>query len=225
MAVGSEGTTPFEEYVNIDFTATHSVPDVDLVTIHIWPQNWGWGDASDGASFRAALGASLRYLEEHAGRAASLGITVDGLRLATLRGVGAERALLNGGVVQRARVSVDAVSIEMDGAVKAAGVLSERAATLRAAPRPADAPRAVALQARVEAAACGSLAAARLSAEVKVVDGAAEASLGDAEHGVLLRSTRGAVEVVSHDYVDDMAGTAAGRAVAALLAAAMEFAF
>ena len=49
------------------------------------------------------------------GRAASLGITVDGLRLATRRGVGAERALLNGGVVQRARVSVDAVSIEMDG--------------------------------------------------------------------------------------------------------------
>ena len=35
----------------------------------------------------------------------------------------------------------------------------------------------------------------------------------------------GGVEVVSHDYVDDIAGTAAGRAVAALLAAAMEFAF
>jgi len=159
------------------------------------------------------------------GRAASLGVTVDGLRLATLRGVGAERALLNGGVVQRARVSVDAVSIEMDGAGKAAGVLRDRAATLRAAPKPADAPRAVALQARVEAAACGSLAASKLEAEVKVVDGAAEASLGDAEHGVLMRSARGAVEVVSDDYVDDMAGTAEGRAVAALLAAAMEFAF
>ncbi|CAH0377511.1 unnamed protein product [Pelagomonas calceolata] len=159
------------------------------------------------------------------GRAASLGITLDGLRLATLRGVGAERALLNGGVVQRARVSVDAVSIEMDGAGKAAGVLRDRAGVLRGAPKPADAPRAVALQARVEAAACGSLAATKLAAEVKVVDGAAEASLGDAEHGVLMRSTRGGVEVVSHDYVDDMAGTAAGRAVATLLAAAMEFAF
>jgi hypothetical protein len=159
------------------------------------------------------------------GRAASLGVTVDGVRLATLRGVGAERALLNGGVVQRARVSVDAVSIEMDGAGKAAGVLRDRAGVLRAAPRPADAPRAVALQARVEAAACGSLAATKLAAEVKVVDGAAEASLADADHGVLLRSARGGVEVVSHDYVDDMAGTAAGRAVAALLAAAMEFAF
>ena len=63
------------------------------------------------------------------GRAASLGITVDGLRLATLRGVGAERALLNGGIVQRARVSVEAVDVAIDGAVKAAGVLSERAAT------------------------------------------------------------------------------------------------
>jgi len=159
------------------------------------------------------------------GRAASLGITVDGLRLATLRGVGAERALLNGGVVQRARVSVEAVDVDVTGAGKAAIVLSERAATLRGAPKAADAPRAVALQARVEAAACGSLAAARLEAEVKVVDGAAEASLGDAEHGVLMRSARGAVEVVSDDYVDGMAGTAAGRAVAALLAAAMEFAF
>ena len=159
------------------------------------------------------------------GRAASLGVTVDGLRLATLRGVGAERALLNGGVVQRARVSVDAVSIEMDGAGKAAGVLRDRAGVLREAPKPADAPRAVALQARVETAACGTLAAARLEAEVKVVDGAAEASLADAEHGALMRSARGDVEVVSPDYVDDMAGTAAGRAVAALLAAAMEFAF
>ena len=104
-------------------------------------------------------------------------------------------------------------------------MISTQAATLRAAPKSADAPRAVALQARVEAAACGSLAASKLEAEVKVVDGAAEASVSDADHGVLMRSTRGAVEVVSHDYVDDMAGTAAGRAVAALLAAAMEFAF
>ena len=104
-------------------------------------------------------------------------------------------------------------------------MISTQAATLRAAPKPDDAPRAVALQARVEAAACGSLAATKLAAEVKVVDGAAEASLADAEHGVLVRSARGAVEVVSHGSVDDMAGTAEGRAVAALLAAAMEFAF
>jgi hypothetical protein len=58
--------------------------------------------------------------------------------------------------------------------------LRDRAGVLRAAPRPDDAPRAVALQARLEAAACGSLAAARLAAEVKVVDGAAEASVSDA---------------------------------------------
>ena len=159
------------------------------------------------------------------GRAASLGVTVDGLRLATLRGVGAERALLNGGVVQRARVSVDAVDVDMDGAVKAAGVLRDRAGVLREAPKPAVAPRAVALQARVEAAACGSLAATKLAAEVKVVDGAAEASLSDADHGVLMRSARGGVEVVAREAVDEIAGTAEGRAVAALLAAAMEFAF
>ena len=105
-------------------------------------------------------------------------------------------------------------------------MISTQAATLRAAPKPDDAPRAVALQARVdEAVACGSLAGTKLEAEVKVVDGAAEASLSDAEHGVLMRSARGAVEVVARETVDEMTGTAAGRAVAALLAAAMEFAF
>ena len=52
-----------------------------------------------------------------------------------------------------------------------------------------------------------------------------EASLADADHGVLMRSARSGVEVVAREAVDEMAGTAAGRAVAALLAAAMEFAF
>ena len=55
-----------------------------------------------------AFGLALSACEAHMivtedvlqGRAASLGITVDGLRLATLRGVGAERALLNGGIVK-----------------------------------------------------------------------------------------------------------------------------
>jgi hypothetical protein len=40
-----------------------------------------------------------------------------------------------------------------------------------------------------------------------------------------MRSARGGVEVIARETVDEMAGTAAGRAVAALLAAVMEFAF
>ena len=46
VTVGSEGTTPFAEYVNNDFVGTHELADVDLLTIHVWAQNWGWGDTS-----------------------------------------------------------------------------------------------------------------------------------------------------------------------------------
>ena len=56
------------------------------------------------------------------------------------------------------------------------------------------APRAVALQARVEAAACGSLAASKLEAEVKVVDGAESVARGPRPRRLPRRSARGAVE-------------------------------
>ena len=72
VTVGSEGTTPFEEYANNAFTATHELRDVDFVTIHTWPQNWGWGDASGAAPFRSALTHSLAYLADHAARAAAI---------------------------------------------------------------------------------------------------------------------------------------------------------
>ena len=72
VAVGSEGVTPFPEYINVDFAATHRIAEVDVVTIHIWPENWGWGDAKDAASYNAALEKSLDYLADHARRAASI---------------------------------------------------------------------------------------------------------------------------------------------------------
>ena len=34
----SSSRTPFEEYANNAFTATHEVSDVDFITIHTWPQ-------------------------------------------------------------------------------------------------------------------------------------------------------------------------------------------
>ena len=125
------------------------------------------------------------------GRAASIWVVVPGInfRVARLLGVGAERALLNGGVVQRCRISADGVHVTPSGADAAALKLRERAATLRAAPKAENAPRAVALQARVEAVHYGALTYAHhwdvklrsrplnMSAEVKVVDGAVDASL------------------------------------------------
>lgn len=40
---------------------------------HIWPQNWGWGDASSAASYEKALTASLAYLDDHVRRAQAIG--------------------------------------------------------------------------------------------------------------------------------------------------------
>lgn len=73
VAVGSEGITPFAEYVNQDFLATHAITDVDLITIHIWPQNWEWGDASSQAKYEAGKNKALTYLSEHAQHAKTLG--------------------------------------------------------------------------------------------------------------------------------------------------------
>lgn len=73
VMVGSEGTTPFGEYINVDFEAIHKVDDVDAVTIHIWPENWGWGDASSGARLASAVAHSLEYLDDQVQRARALG--------------------------------------------------------------------------------------------------------------------------------------------------------
>ena len=72
VTVGAEGTTPFEAYANNDFVATHAIESVDLVTIHVWPQNWGWGDASSPLPFAAAVRHAVPYVEAHAKLAAGL---------------------------------------------------------------------------------------------------------------------------------------------------------
>jgi hypothetical protein len=41
IAVGSEGTTPFGEYINVNWEATHRLSEIDVLTAHVWPQNWG----------------------------------------------------------------------------------------------------------------------------------------------------------------------------------------
>ena len=59
--------------VNTDFDATHAIAEVDLVTIHVWPQNWGWGDASSPWSYEQALSKSMAYVEQHARKVSSAG--------------------------------------------------------------------------------------------------------------------------------------------------------
>ena len=63
---GSEGS------VGGDFLATHDGPLIDYATCHIWPQNWGWYQPANPATYAYALQQSLDYLRTHAGLAATV---------------------------------------------------------------------------------------------------------------------------------------------------------
>jgi hexosaminidase len=70
VTTGVEGELPWREQ---DFRAAHDGLDIDYATVHIWPQNWGWYDPQQPASYEAAEAKALAYLREHAAMAAELG--------------------------------------------------------------------------------------------------------------------------------------------------------
>ncbi len=59
VTTGSEGAPPEEK--GQDFVQTHSAPGIDYVTIHIWPQNWGWYDPKRPATYKAAEPLAIAY--------------------------------------------------------------------------------------------------------------------------------------------------------------------
>lgn len=69
VTTGSEGTPPWEQQ---DFVNTHDGPDVDYATIHIWPQNWGWYDPEQPATYAHAEAQAHEYLQAHITDAAQL---------------------------------------------------------------------------------------------------------------------------------------------------------
>lgn len=69
VTIGSEGTPPGEMQ---DFQRTHDGPHIDYTTIHIWPQNWGWYDPENPASYEQAEQNALDYLRRHVFDAAVL---------------------------------------------------------------------------------------------------------------------------------------------------------
>ena len=74
--MGSEGPTPWPSYVNNDLRQDHGSEHIDYVTIHVWPQNWGWFDptASKGSAkdLEHAWKASVAYIDAAVAVAASL---------------------------------------------------------------------------------------------------------------------------------------------------------
>ena len=71
VTTGSEGAPPGEP--TQDFVKTHSAPGIDYVTIHIWPQNWGWYDPKRPATYKAAEPQAVTYFQKHAKEAAAMG--------------------------------------------------------------------------------------------------------------------------------------------------------
>ena len=62
VTTGSEGTPPGE---SLDFQRTHDGANIDYATIHIWPQNWGWYDPQNPATYERAEEKALEYLRKH----------------------------------------------------------------------------------------------------------------------------------------------------------------
>jgi mannan endo-1,4-beta-mannosidase len=74
VATGSEGETPDPERAGLDVLRNHESPDIDLVTCHIWAQNWGWArPRSLDADLPSSLERAERYLRRHADLAKVLG--------------------------------------------------------------------------------------------------------------------------------------------------------
>jgi mannan endo-1,4-beta-mannosidase len=71
VTTGSEGAPPGEP--TQDFVKTHSAPGIDYVTIHIWPQNWGWYDPKRPATYKAAEPLTIAYFLKHAKEAKEMG--------------------------------------------------------------------------------------------------------------------------------------------------------
>ncbi len=70
VTTGSEGSPPGEV---MDFLATHSSPDIDYTTIHIWPQNWGWYNPETPSTYEYAEGSAHLYFANRERDAAALG--------------------------------------------------------------------------------------------------------------------------------------------------------
>ena len=60
ISLGSEGPTPWPSYVGTNLAKDHAV--VDYVTVHVWPQNWGWFDPQNGAGLDSAWALAEVYV-------------------------------------------------------------------------------------------------------------------------------------------------------------------
>ncbi len=67
ITTGSEGS------VGGAFVATHGSAHIDYATIHVWPQNWGWFDPKEPATFADAERDFAEYFRRHETEAREMG--------------------------------------------------------------------------------------------------------------------------------------------------------
>ena len=65
VSIGSEGKAGCEGDISL-FEKIHSVPEVDYMTIHIWPKNWGWiNESTVSSNLQLAIDNTRAYIDEH----------------------------------------------------------------------------------------------------------------------------------------------------------------
>jgi mannan endo-1,4-beta-mannosidase len=65
VCLGSEGNTG-SSHAGVNVLLDNDNPDIDYITMHIWPQNWGWFDPENAeASFQPTLEKIDAYWEKH----------------------------------------------------------------------------------------------------------------------------------------------------------------
>lgn len=65
ISSGNEGAGGCRWNIDI-YTKSHQCENIDYLTFHIWPKNWGWYDASKpDETFDTSIVNTLKYLEQH----------------------------------------------------------------------------------------------------------------------------------------------------------------
>ncbi len=66
LTTGSEGMCGCEGDYKL-FETIHSDPNIDYMTIHVWPKNWGWiGDCPNEERLQNAISNTMAYVDAHA---------------------------------------------------------------------------------------------------------------------------------------------------------------
>lgn len=65
LTTGSEGKMGSDDSIEL-FEEVHAQPNIDYLTFHIWPNNWGWLDKSNiPGSVDKAIALTNHYIDEH----------------------------------------------------------------------------------------------------------------------------------------------------------------